>query len=642
MQMRPSQIPAMASLSRGSSTSASRADAPTVPARSTGNGRQDEATEATSEVPTGVQPPTAEPGSGGVAGGGAGSADGPTPPTPPPAPRAKPKKRRRWRRRAVMVAVAVPLVLLLVAVAVWAVDVNQHQDEALRGTVVAGQTVGGLTEDEVAGVVDDAAAGVEAAAVEIETPDGTVEATAEQLGVEVDRDATVDAVMDVGRNEGLVARADHWVRSWFSETDVPLEVSASVSATEAALTEIQGDQRVPPTEPSVAWDGQQFAVTAGEPGQGIDPQAVVDALPAAAADGGDTLRIEAERGEIPPRFSEDDAQAVADHAAEITQQPLELTLGGTPATVPVETLRPWLSAAATDDGLQLAVDGPKVQEDLNALLPDVGEPAVDASFAVVFGQVAIDPGRDGTGCCAEGSSAAILEALEDGTSVDLELAPVPPAFDEAAAEELGIVEEVGRPNEFGPTTNHACCESRVTNIHRMADLVRGYVIMPNGGEFDINDHVGERTTENGFVPAGAIENGEHVTHIGGGVSQFATTIFNAAFFAGLDIPNYQFHTEYLSRYPYGRESTVSYPAPDFTIVNNTPYGVLIWPTYTDTSITVHLYSTQYAVGEQTGQTTSQRGSCTDVVTTRTRTYPDGSTETDQFSGYYRNSGPTCG
>ncbi len=160
----------------------------------------------------------------------------------------------------------------------------------------------------------------------------------------------------------------------------------------------------------------------------------------------------------------------------------------------------------------------------------------------------------------------------------------------------------------------------------MADIVRGYIIPPDGGVFDLNEVVGPRTIENGFVLAGAIENGEHVESVGGGVSQFATTSFNAAFFAGLDIPDYQFHTEHLSRYPFGRESTVSYGGPEFRIVNNTPYGVLMWPTYTETSITMHLYSTRFATGAQTGQSTGTNGSCTTVTTTRTRTYVDGHTE----------------
>ena len=122
--------------------------------------------------------------------------------------------------------------------------------------------------------------------------------------------------------------------------------------------------------------------------------------------------------------------------------------------------------------------------------------------------------------------------------------------------------------------------------------------------------------------------------MGGGISQFATTIFNAAFFAGLDIPSYYMHGIYISRYPYGRESTISYPAPDVRIRNNTPYGVLIWPTYTGTSITVTMYSTKYVSGEQTNQTREMKGVCTAVTTERTRTYVDGRKTTDRFTGLY--------
>jgi vancomycin resistance protein YoaR len=173
------------------------------------------------------------------------------------------------------------------------------------------------------------------------------------------------------------------------------------------------------------------------------------------------------------------------------------------------------------------------------------------------------------------------------------------------------------------------------NIHRIADLIQGQVIAP-GATFSINDFVGPRTAAKGFVDAPVID--EHYnfsTDIGGGISQFATTIFNAAFFSGLDIPSYFMHGIYISRYPYGRESTISFPDPDVRIRNNTPYGVLIWPTYTDTSITVTMYSTKWVSGDQTGQTTTPKGPCTQVVTERTRTYVDGRKPTiDHFSGLY--------
>ena len=114
------------------------------------------------------------------------------------------------------------------------------------------------------------------------------------------------------------------------------------------------------------------------------------------------------------------------------------------------------------------------------------------------------------------------------------------------------------------------------------------------------------------------------TDIGGGVSQFATTTFNAAFFGGLDIPTYKMHSKYISRYPFGREATLAYPGVDLKIRNDTPYGIVIWPTYTGTSITVQLWSTRTAVGEQTAQ--NPTSGCGPVSTERTRTFTDGHTE----------------
>jgi vancomycin resistance protein YoaR len=192
-----------------------------------------------------------------------------------------------------------------------------------------------------------------------------------------------------------------------------------------------------------------------------------------------------------------------------------------------------------------------------------------------------------------------------------------------------IVDNVG---EF--TTLHSCCQSRVVNIQRFADLVRGAYLLP-GEILSLNEHVGVRTRENGFVAAGAIRSGSLTDEIGGGVSQFATTIFNAAYFAGLDFETYRSHSLYFSRYPFGREATISNPAPDLVLSNTTNYPVLIWTSYTDRSITVTMYSTQHIDVVELGQRVSRRARCTHVETDRQRTYPDGKVVVDTFEANYR-------
>jgi vancomycin resistance protein YoaR len=181
----------------------------------------------------------------------------------------------------------------------------------------------------------------------------------------------------------------------------------------------------------------------------------------------------------------------------------------------------------------------------------------------------------------------------------------------------------------------------VTNIHKIADIVRGHVILP-GETFSVNDFVGKRTKEKGFVDAPVIYNATHDHDIGGGVSQFATTMFNAAFFAGLELTEYQSHSLVISRYPRGREATISWPAPDLKVTNSTPYGVLIWPTYDETSLTVHLYSTHFVDVEAQPTSDARSGRCTRVTTPRLRTYLDGHTAEDKvFALYQPADGVRC-
>ena len=71
----------------------------------------------------------------------------------------------------------------------------------------------------------------------------------------------------------------------------------------------------------------------------------------------------------------------------------------------------------------------------------------------------------------------------------------------------------------------------------------------------MNGIVGERTAANGFVEGFVIEGGKFKRELGGGVSQSATTTFNAMFFAGLKDVEHRPHTLYIDRYPAGREAT---------------------------------------------------------------------------------------
>jgi len=234
--------------------------------------------------------------------------------------------------------------------------------------------------------------------------------------------------------------------------------------------------------------------------------------------------------------------------------------------------------------------------------------AKSATFAVGGPSVRVVPGQSGhTFDTAATARALDASAGSDHHAVPAVFTDVAPQLTTKDAEALHITEMV---SSF--TTHHPCCAPRVRNIHKIADTVDGAIVKP-GATFSLNGFVGPRTPEKGYVMAPMIYDGEFKDDTGGGVSQFATTIFNAAFFGGYRFETYQSHSYYISRYPPGREATVSWPRPDLAFTNNTNEGILIKTAYDETSVTVTLY------GDKEGKTvTAEATDRTDITEPKTK------------------------
>ncbi|MEU4690088.1 VanW family protein [Actinoplanes sp. NPDC023714] len=206
----------------------------------------------------------------------------------------------------------------------------------------------------------------------------------------------------------------------------------------------------------------------------------------------------------------------------------------------------------------------------------------DASFTASSRGVDRSEGTAGWTLDSAAAAPVLRTAIGGGrTEATIPRTPAPPGTEPAGLS--GVDQLIGT---F--TTRHACCEPRVTNIHLIAAMVDGTVIAP-GTTFSLNAKVGERTRERGFVAAPAIVAGELEDQLGGGVSQFSTTLFNAAWFAGLPVLEHQPHSKYISRYPPGREATLDWGHIDQVIRNDTEAPVVIRVATTGTSVTVALY-----------------------------------------------------
>src|SRR4029078_6047613 len=119
-------------------------------------------------------------------------------------------------------------------------------------------------------------------------------------------------------------------------------------------------------------------------------------------------------------------------------------------------------------------------------------------------------------------------------------------------------------------------------------LVDQKLIAP-GATFSFNQTTGERNAAKGFLEAPVIVNGELTPGLGGGVCQVSTTVFNAAFEAGLPITERTNHALYISHYPQGRAAPVDSPGVDLKFVNDTGHWLLLRTYVGSSSLNVVLY-----------------------------------------------------
>jgi vancomycin resistance protein YoaR len=112
------------------------------------------------------------------------------------------------------------------------------------------------------------------------------------------------------------------------------------------------------------------------------------------------------------------------------------------------------------------------------------------------------------------------------------------------------------------------------NLKLAASKLNGVVLKP-GEELSFNAQVGERSEKEGYKIAHVITAGEMVDGLAGGTCQISTTLFGAAFFAGLDIVKMTNHSRPSAYTPLGFDATVVWPNTDLKLKNPYEFPVVI-------------------------------------------------------------------
>lgn len=537
-------------------------------------------------------------------------------------------ERPRWLKAAAIGSAAVVVLLVLLEVATSAGRIHP-------GVVVGDVRVGGLGKTAAAERIAEQVAPRIGAPVVVTYGDKKWTVDSASIEASLDPAPFVESAYAVGRSGGFGEQIAQRASAWFGKARVSLAASADPTATTGVLDVISADVRIEPKDATVTIDGTEAAIVPSADGLDIVREAVeADLLEAFVS----TERaFEAVTAAVPVEVVDADAQQALQDALMMLSAPAEIRFEDKTWTFAPADIAKWIvfekrdpvetsttpEAVEDDAGSEAAtfsIEVPRkvlvarigADEISDTVLPKMGAIVVlptDAAFSVSNGVVTIIPHKDGTGPDLPKLAEDLTGSLTvDGPrSVELSTARVEPAITTEKAQGMGIKERISTYT----TTYSASNKPRVNNIHTLADALDGALIPP-GGVFSFNGHVGQRTAEKGYQEANAIvrKDGQLVLEpqLGGGICQVGTTFFNSVFFSGLPVVERRNHSFYIDHYPKGRDATVSWGGPDFKFKNDTDNWVVIKTAHSSGSVTISLYGTDpgYEVEYTTGAWTNIR------------------------------------
>ncbi len=556
----------------------------------------------------------------------------------------------------------VPIAILLLPIAIYLADTGSSSNEIARNVTVVGLPVGGLGPQDATLVLESYQSELRQSSGTFTVKDRSFDLNPLTIGLTAATGQAIDDAMLARRDGNILSNFASWLRSFGSVIDVPLTISFSEGAIDKVLDTWEAAAIENP-----AFEGAVTVVDGVVTPEYPTAGDAIDRVPAIEAVKGTMSRLDKSETALPittsePQLTADDIDAAADEMEQMIDS--EITLISNEVGVRVSFSPHDLEAAVradvsgAGDAMIVSFDEHGVLHVIDPLREEFEREPVDATYDVdlATNDISVIPGRAGTLIDME---ALLVEmkrvALGDGIGTFPLIVGAEPSFTTADAQ--SYLPSLGLLGEF--TTEHPAGQDRVINIQRMARDVDGAVVAP-GEDWSINDEVGIRTEEKGYVAAPAIINGvpyccDNPANIGGGVSQFGTTLFNAVFFSCLEDVEHQPHSLSFSRYPRGREATLGFPKPDVRFRNNTEFPVIVKTAYRSTSITVKMFGNnggkkctdvtyeREAIVEpedefvadtegklEPGQRVKERNGIDGFLqrVDRIVTYPDGRTETD--------------
>lgn len=433
-------------------------------------------------------------------------------------------------------------------------------------TRVADVDIGGLSSDEAADRLETQLADRVDDPIQLTWQGQSFQLDPDEAGLHLDVEATVKAAGG-GRSWNPVRMTEILLTSG----EVRPVIDVDQQALDAAIADIAQQIDVAAVEPRVVFAaGGDRTVLQARSGHELDRQAVEDDIVAAylRSDRPVQLRIDAVE---PTIGTAEIARALSNVAAPATSGPIRLRLPNRTVDLTVPQFAPALSLQGRDGSLAPSFDLGRLLQTTQGLRQQIDVRPQNARIVLRPGGPAIVPSRPGRRLAPANVAEAIAPVLTrtgPARTVQISTSTWEAPFTTQDARQLGIRRVVSSQMRSFPSAGYLN-----VNLRRATTLIAGTVLKP-GETFSFNDEVGMRSRANGFTKGNAQRRGS-ARSLGGGVSLVSTTLYNAAFFAGLKNVEHHNYAVYNDHYPLGRDAAVGWPGADLRFKNTTPYGVLI-------------------------------------------------------------------
>lgn len=492
------------------------------------------------------------------------------------------------RRRAAIIAAAAGGGALLLVGGAYGVGYALMGQTLPPQTTIEGVAVGGMSADEAATVLTEAFA--DRADAEITLTAGKHELTkpVSQWGLSLDVSSSVEAALpDKSLNPAII-----W-SSLLGGSDQAAVTTRDLEALKSATDDLGQLANIDPENAAISIADAKATLAEGRNGETVNAAATQDALVSGYLHA-DTVKAVVDITE--PEVTTTEAQSVLDEVAiPAMSGPITLNAEGKSVELTPDMIGAALSFTVAGGTLEPRLDPEILAGQAEKPLAGFGLKAPeDATIKMANGKPVVVPSTDGKGVSTDELVRAVSETMRsiDDRSTDVAITDAKAEFTTEDAEKMGVKEITG---EF--STSFPASAYRINNIGKSASLINNTFLKP-GETFDMNQTLGQRTVESGWMSGGAIDGGKVVQRMGGGISQTTTTLFNAIFFAGLEDIYHKPHSLYFSRYPMGREATLDWHSVDMKFKNDSDYGVLIQAFTNNPSVggtgkvTVRIWSTK--------------------------------------------------